>query len=98
MKLLKDGGVSILKCNVQEAKALLDEEVSSVFYGVDSQAMNPEQVKIWAYSLWKKYEPLNKKIIVIIPERRIISYPMMDATRLPEGVFYNKALLEQDVC
>ncbi len=66
LKLLKDGGVSILKCNVQEAKALLDEEVSSVFYGVDSQAMNPEQVKIWAYSLWKKYEPLNKKIIVII--------------------------------
>jgi thiamine-phosphate diphosphorylase/hydroxyethylthiazole kinase len=66
LKLLKDGGVSILKCNGQEAKALLDEEVSSVFYGVDSQAMNPEQVKILAYSLWKKYEPLNKKIVVII--------------------------------
>ena len=66
IKALKTGGISILKCNTQEAKALINEEISPIFYGVDSQTVNGEQHNDLVLNLWKKYRVYNLEIIVII--------------------------------
>ena len=64
--VLKTGGISILKCNAQEAKSLQNEEISPTFCGVDSQTVMGEQHHELARNLWKKYEIYNIELIVII--------------------------------
>jgi thiamine-phosphate pyrophosphorylase len=64
--VLKTGGISILKCNAQEAKALQNEEISPTFCGVDSQTDMGEQHLELAMNLWKKFEVYNLELIVII--------------------------------
>ncbi|MDF1618500.1 thiamine phosphate synthase [Petrocella sp. FN5] len=66
IKALKNGGVSILKCNTQEAKALLNEKISTTFYGVDSQIDVGDKHNELAQNLWKKYEVFNLEFIVVI--------------------------------
>ncbi|MCF8019698.1 MAG: thiamine phosphate synthase [Vallitaleaceae bacterium] len=63
---LKNGGISILKCNAHEAKTLLNEEISPTFLGVDSQTVMGEQHHELVRNLWKKFEVYNLELIVII--------------------------------
>lgn len=63
---LKNGGISILKCNVEEAQALLNEKISTTFNGVDSQMATGDRHNELVLNLWKKYEVFNLEFIVII--------------------------------
>ena len=65
LKLLKEG-VTILKCNGQEARALVEEKVGPVFCGVDSQERWPDENKEWAQRLWKRQASKHPDLIVIV--------------------------------
>jgi len=66
LDLLNRGGVTVLKCNYNEAKALVQEQVNANFFGVDSEQANLDTVQEWAKSLWEKYAKLHLGLVVVI--------------------------------